>query len=84
MIQVQTEGKPVDMELDTGSSISVTFISLWNPLQKNKKENANARLRTYENERITPVGTVTATVRYGNQSCEAKYSAFWPLMASNF
>ena len=73
MIQVQIEGKPGDRELDTGSSISVIPLSVYETHCKHlKMQSTNPRLRTYGNERITPVRTVTATVRYGNQSCEAQ------------
>ena len=66
MIKVNVEGTPIDMELDTGSSISVsTFES---SCKHRKLQPTKVKLRTYGDETIIPVGTVTANLCHNGES----------------
>jgi hypothetical protein len=70
MISVQVNGADLDMELDTGASVSVmgsdTFNALWSQ-DRPTIHHTTAQLRTYTNETIETMGTVEVTVLYNGQ-----------------
>ena len=62
-------GKPIQMELDTGSDVSL--ISKSNPdlhSQNYKLESTNIRLKTYSGEQIRPLGKINVDVQINEQS----------------
>ena len=71
MIKVNVEGTPIDMELDTGSSISVIPLSTFESSCKHLKLQPT-KLRTYGDETIIPVGTVTANVSHNGECHKAQ------------
>ena len=70
MISVQVNGADLDMELDTGASVSVmgsdTFNALWSQ-DRPTIHHTTAQLRTYTNDTIETMGTVEVTVLYNGQ-----------------
>ena len=69
LVNVQVEGKPLKMELDTGSAVSVISKEVYEdkfkelPLRK-----TNLRLETYTKEAVCPLGVLTVQVFYKEQS----------------
>ena len=67
-MDLNVDGKPVKMELDTGSAVSIISFDLYqqkfnnNPLHKTV-----LFLKTYTGENITPVGVLKVNVDYQNQ-----------------
>ena len=67
-VDLKVDGKPLKMELDTGSAVSIIthelYLKKFNgiPLQKNE-----LLLKTYTGENITPVGVLKANVEYKGQ-----------------
>ena len=59
------EGKPLQMELDTGSAVSVLLLSKYNTTFKSSKLHPTTTvLKTYTGERIQPVGVLNVQVKY--------------------
>ena len=71
MVTVQIQGKPVQMEIDTGATFSVmsesTFKSLWKGESAPPVRDSVAKLCTFTGESITVVGEVEVDVEYGGQ-----------------
>ena len=69
LVNVQVEGMPLKMELDTGSAVSVISKEVYEdkfkelPLRK-----TNLRLETYTKEAVCPLGVLTVQVSYKEQS----------------
>ena len=67
-VDLQVDGKPLKMELDAGSAVSIITHELYMkrfnelPLQK-----TDLLLKTYTGENITPVGVLKANVEYKGQ-----------------
>ena len=67
-VDLKVDGKPLKMELDTGSAVSIITHELYMkkfneiPLQKTE-----LLLKTYTGENITPVGVLKANVEYKGQ-----------------
>ena len=67
-VDLQVDGKPLKMELDAGSAVSIIIHELYMkrfnelPLQKTE-----LLLKTYTGENITPVGVLKANVEYKGQ-----------------
>ena len=73
MIKVNVEGTPIDIELDTGSSISViTLITFESSCKHLKLQPAKVKLRMYGDKTITPVGTVTGKVSHNGECHKAQ------------
>ncbi|CAB4019266.1 Hypothetical predicted protein, partial [Paramuricea clavata] len=61
----EVEGKPLWMELDTGSAVSVLPLSKFNTTFKSSKLHPTTTvLKTYTGERIQPVGVLNVQVKY--------------------
>ena len=61
----EVEGKPLQMELDTGSAVSVLPLSKYNTTFKSSKLHPTTTvLNTYTRERIQPVGVFNVQVKY--------------------
>ncbi len=66
----EINGKPVKMELDTGSAVSVMSQLKWKKHFKDiKLHKTTLSLKTYTGERINPLGVTPVTVSYNNQEC---------------
>ena len=69
-VQVQVNGKPIQMELDTGAAVSVISEQLHKKLFPDAKlRPAHALLRTYTGEPMAVTGEMIAQVQYQSQSC---------------
>ena len=67
-LEVSIEGKLVNMELDTGASVSLISEATWSTLYSKKKlENTATILRTYTGEKIQPLGSCSVEVKYNNK-----------------
>jgi hypothetical protein len=61
----EVEGKPLQMELDTGSAVSVLPLSKYNTMFKSSKLHPTTSvLKTHTRERIQPVGVLNVQVMY--------------------
>jgi hypothetical protein len=71
-VDVVLNDKPLQMELDTGASLSIIsqkiYESLWKKENRPPLKNTNTVLQTYTGEKIKPKGTVENTVSHGKQS----------------
>ena len=67
-VDLKVEGKPLKMELDTGSAVSIIphdlYMEKFNDKPLHKTE---LMLKTYSGENITPVGVLKANVEYKDQ-----------------
>ena len=64
-LEVYIEGKLVNMELDTGVSVSLISEVTWSKLYSKKKlQKATTILRTYTGEKIQPLGSCSVEVKY--------------------
>ena len=67
-VDLKVEGKPLKMELDTGSAVSIIphdlYMEKFNDKPLHKTE---LMLKTYTGENITPVGVLKANVEYKDQ-----------------
>ena len=67
-VDLDVDGKPLKMELDTGSAVSIISFDLYQqkfnrlPLHK-----TGLSLKTYTGENIMPVGVLKVPVDYQNQ-----------------
>ncbi|XP_036815479.1 uncharacterized protein LOC118943635 [Oncorhynchus mykiss] len=63
------KGKPLKMELDTGSAVSIISTTVYNEHFKAiKLKNTNVLLKTYSGERLSPMGALQVRVHYGGQT----------------
>ena len=67
-VNLKVEKKPLDMELDTGSAVSIIPYELYQKRFSDKNlEKATILLKTYTGERIAPVGVLKMNVEYKQQ-----------------
>ena len=67
-LEVYIEGKLVNMELDTGVSVSLISEATWSRLYSKKKLQKTATiLRTYTGEKIQPLGSCSVEVKYKDE-----------------
>ena len=68
IVSINVEGKEIPMEVDTGPGVSIIPFSTWRshfpdiPLQSSA-----IQLKTYTNEKLSVLGQIDVTVRYGDQ-----------------
>ena len=68
VVQLQLNGKFLDMEVDTGAALSVISEATRRDVFPNDTLHpSNLILKTYTNERMEVTGTLNMRVRYGNQ-----------------
>ena len=68
-LEVYIEGKLVNMELDTGASVSLISEATWSKLYSKKKlQRTTTILRTYTGEKIQPLGSCNVEVKYKEES----------------
>ena len=81
MVTVQIQGKPVQMEIDTGATFSVmsesTFKSLWKGESAPPVRDSVAKLCTFTGESITVVGEVEVVQRPMSQDELSDRSGPW-------
>lgn len=66
-VTLQLDGKPVEMEIDTGAAVSLIPVKLKRELfPQAKMKKPQVRLRTYTSEVIKVVGEMTVKVTYGD------------------
>jgi predicted aspartyl protease len=65
-------GQNVDMEIDTGASLSVINHETYESLRQGNEnlvlKESKVILHTYTGERVSPLGILEVTVKYGNQT----------------
>ena len=67
-VGVRLEGKPLEMELDTGAAVSLIAEGTWKQLLQEKPlEPAAMKLKTYSGEELEVLGQLVVRVRYGAQ-----------------
>ena len=70
-LKIYLEGRPVTMELDTGSAVSVMSEGVYlEYLRHIPLKNTSLKLRTYTGESVKPLGFCYVTVQYQGQSKE--------------
>ncbi|KAF0306590.1 hypothetical protein FJT64_021921 [Amphibalanus amphitrite] len=71
MVPVTLDGQKVEMELDTGATLSVCsdagFRQLW-PCGGSKLEPCSVKLKTYSGEQLPVMGQAAVNVQYGGQA----------------
>ena len=69
ILNVDMNGKKVQLELDTGAAISVMSLSVFNRIRNKQTvlKNTNVKLKTYTGELVKPSGVATVEVSYCNQ-----------------
>ncbi|XP_043231561.1 uncharacterized protein LOC122386445 [Amphibalanus amphitrite] len=71
MVPVALDGQKVEMELDTGATLSVCsdagFRQLW-PCGGPKLEPCSVKLKTYSGEQLPVMGQAAVNVQYGGQA----------------
>lgn len=69
MVNMCVDGKQLEMEVDTGASVSIvsntTFVELWKGTKKLKE--STVVLRSYANQTIKVLGELVVKVVYGDQ-----------------
>ena len=70
-VQLQVDNAPLEMEIDTGASISLisqdTYTKLWSTQQRPELKPSTQKLRTYTGEQLEVQGYLTVDVTYGDQ-----------------
>ena len=69
-VELNINNKPIVMEVDTGASVSLINVSMFNQI-KNQNDSiflTKSKLRTYTSEVVTPTGEVKVNTEYKNQS----------------
>ena len=67
-INLEIEGHPQKMELDTGASVSIlSETDYYENFKAEPLKPSNVVLKTYTNETVTVLGKIHVTVRYGDQ-----------------
>ena len=68
IVPVLIDGKSVDMELDTGASVTIVPKSVWNDVLAAKPlQQTDVKLRSYSGHEIPVVGEAKVQVSFGNQ-----------------
>ena len=68
MVPVLIDGKSLDMELDTGASVTIIPKSVWSDVLAAKPlQQTDVKLRSYSGHEIPVVGEAKVQVSYGNQ-----------------
>ena len=68
ILPVLIDGKSVDMELDTGASVTIVLKSIWNDVLTSKPlQQTDVKLRSYSGHEIPVVGEAKVQLSYGNQ-----------------
>ncbi|KAK3747895.1 hypothetical protein QZH41_001360 [Actinostola sp. cb2023] len=71
-VNIELNGKDLQMELDTGASLSIinakTYETLWGGEDRSPLQNTNMVLQTYTGEKINPKGIIEVSVAYGKQN----------------
>ena len=68
IVPVQIDGEPMHMELDNGSSVTITLNNLWvDVFPKNTLHRSDLKLRSYSGHEIPVMDEATIRVHYGNQ-----------------
>ena len=71
ILTMKINGKPMEMELDTGATVSVINETDYNQLDiSSKLQPTDIRLRAYGDEIITPIGKVSVEVSHTNDKAE--------------
>ena len=71
IVPVSLNGVPLNMELDTGASVTViSEETLRNNIPNVELSDSNVRLKTYTGEELKIVGQTVVNVQYENQECE--------------
>ncbi len=65
-VTVEVEGKPLTMELDTGTAVSIVSDARIFPDVKLRK--SNIILKTYTDQKMKIIGQLNVHVKYGTQS----------------
>ena len=60
-------GKPLRMELDTGSALSVMSLEQFRKTFRCKLKDTSVVLRTYTGEKVKPIGMAKVIVEHNNQ-----------------
>ena len=72
VVTVKLNNSTLDMELDTGASLSIisekTLYSLWSTQARPKLETSSVKLHTYTKEAIRVVGSINVEVTYKTQA----------------
>ena len=70
MLSVTVNGCPLDMELDTGASVSIISVDTFNSMLKDTVsiEPTNISLRTYLGKELPALGTTEVEVVYESQT----------------
>ena len=72
IVDVNVNDTPLEMELDTGASVSLVSEKTWKRvLNASPLKHSEVRLKTYTGERLEVLGELDATVKYGEQMCQA-------------
>ena len=67
-VLVSIEGKPVDMEVDTGATVSIMPEKVWRKVLSAKPvRKSNLKLRSYSGHEVPIIGEIDVRVVYGNQ-----------------
>ena len=74
MVEVSIQDTPVEMEVDTGATLSImshaTYLSTWSSDTAPALTSTQAKLRTYTGEQITVMGAIEVPVKYGDQAAD--------------
>lgn len=69
-VDVQVDGRPLHMQLDTGASVTVVSEKTWHELFPNRPVNQSlVKLKTYTGEPLAVLGEGEVEVTYGKQVC---------------
>eukprot|EP00731_Ephydatia_muelleri_P015743 Em0009g167a len=69
IVEVQINGRPVDMELDTGSAVTILNEKTWKEtLDRPKLQKSNNKLKSYSGHQIAVLGEVMAKVTVNQQT----------------
>ena len=72
LVTVSINNASVEMEVDTGASVSIiseaTYNRLWSPEDAPPLQESSVKLRTYSGEQIGVKGSTTVTVKYKEQT----------------
>ena len=67
-VLVSIEGKPVDIEVNTGATVSIMPEKVWRKVLSAKRvRKSNLKLRSYSGHEVPIIGEIDVRVVYGNQ-----------------
>ena len=73
-VNVQANGRTLDMEVDTGASLSIiseeVYLATWPEQERPPLEPSRVKLRTYSGDIIRAIGVVNISVTYVDQTFE--------------